>query len=279
VGNYSATVMHNRGATDGQFDNQNCLDDTAFLDFGQPARDASGSSSYSYYGTYLTAAPYYYKDDSWIVGQVLQYIDGWYHATNSCPALRVVIGTSNYSECYNSLAPCTTNAAGMRWADVRDAVYHSVVTNHEDAQVKVWAGDDIETQGGSWDAPAMTRPFVDGYNSEEAQSDPGEFLDYGNWFPGYSWTVADEVYVSYGARLNWPYAEGYSQYMVDQWTNLAITNLIQFRGVMGTGAPYPAGAAAFNLLDADLVSHGIEARMLPCTYLGTHYCDTTILYQ
>jgi hypothetical protein len=266
------------GAADGKSDNQVCLDNTAFLDFGSPARDASGSSVYDHYGAYILAYGNPFKDDAWIVAQVLAYIDGWYHATTSCPSLRVVIGTRNWVECYNSPG-CTLTNAGMRWADVRDAVYHTVVANHEDAQVKVWAGDDIETQGGSWDPPSATRQFVDGYNSEESQSDPGEFLNYGNWFPGYTWSAADEVYVSYGARLNWPYPEVYTQYMGDQWTNLAVANFIQFRGVMGTGSPNLAGVAAFNLMDADLVSHGIEARMLPCTYLGAHYCDTTILFE
>lgn len=174
---------------------------------------------------------------------------------------------------------CNTNTAGVLWAEVRDANYLYVKNSGWDWQVKIWAGDDIETQGSGWDPPTPTRAFVAGYNSQEAEADPGEFLDYGAWFPGYSWTTSDILYVAWTATLDWPFPEIYTQYFADSWTSLATGYGVQFRGAMGTTSPYWAGPTAFSKLDADLMAHNVESDLVMCSPISTNCCDTTIAYQ
>jgi hypothetical protein len=89
----SSSALYNQGCTDGAWDNQNCTNSLVVLDFGQP--DMYGGA----YGTNIFGNGNPFYDDAHILLAAQDYAYGWYHATGSCPHLRLALGTNNYHEC------------------------------------------------------------------------------------------------------------------------------------------------------------------------------------
>ncbi len=208
-------TMYNRGYSDGSWDNQNCTNGLAVLDFGEVGNEGLQTLNPAYYGygtyTFANGAPFV-QDDT-IVYLAEQYARGWYNSTSTCPRLTLSLGTSNYRECPfgNVRGLCSTSGAGSAWADAAHQTDLWLHNNSLSGQINTGTADDMETAGlgQGWDCAGATRGFVDGYNGN-ASSSGLKLEDYGDFFtsPG-CWSASDAWYVGWGAAWDWPLPEAY----------------------------------------------------------------------
>jgi hypothetical protein len=232
IHNYQA--MYNLGASDGAAENT-CNSYLAHLDFGQmsygvPTNDGNHTSQYGTYYfdfSHLPSVPF--LGDSQITAAVEQYAAGWFHATGTCPSLRIAIGTSNNNECpYGN--PCSTYWAGYNWGIMVNNVNSWLSAQHISPQIDAAGADDIET---TWDSPSQTFPFLQGFYN--ASGSHNTFLyDYGDAFVNSVWSDADVYNAAWGYYFDVPLPEIYTYYGAQAWATLYHhhTNMV-FYGTLG----------------------------------------------
>ncbi len=245
INNPNATIngaMETLGKNDGDRDNANCTNSMVVLDFGQIGYEAGGS--YGGYGTYDFdyAAGNPFISNSTIEEATKAYARRWFGATNNCPRLKLIIGTSNYRQCPYGGA-CNPTDAGKQWGNLVNNVQIWLNNVNYSWQITAWAGSDMEqpdqfpnpTQ--PWDCATSTRAFVDGFNRNNPAN--ARLINYGTaWVPkpadGTCWSAADVQYVSWGASANWPLPETYFAAATDSWITVRRQYYMIFMGVMTT---------------------------------------------
>ena len=164
------------------------------LDFGQPMTWNNGATFGTYdFGNHL--------DSIVTITAVTEgYLKGWWDCTPANgPTVRLALGTSNYKG-------STTYAHGQAWARMVNDINTWITNNGYGSQLYARGANDMEI---SWNTPAATRAWIDGYNSV-AQYPLYDYGDAeGGTHPPNGWTPEDVWYKAYGATQNWPIPEIY----------------------------------------------------------------------
>ncbi len=193
---------------------------TIILDFGQPAYQ-NGQ-----YGTLLFDAAHSFRSTDQIKNGTFGFLGGFYTCRGTTPvSLTLAVGTSNYGN-------GVTREHGVAWAQMVNNINTWVTSppSYADKIAAVWAGIDAEP---SWNSPAVTRAWVDGY----AATSTGQSL-YANFgscdgcpfsgcpacVPNNNWSRDDIWYVSWGATPAFPLPEIYLTNGVnaDQWYRMSL---------------------------------------------------------
>jgi hypothetical protein len=253
------------GALDGKWLSQQttgsaCAGDfLTVLDFGHPTRkfNRGHASPLDDYAMTLFG----YRDDWRTYREIEQlaetYLDAWIAAVSpSCPPgprLHLVLGTSNFAECQQSVGPCDVATAGQYWDVVVHDVMDYVAGKGYDRQVTaVWVGDDVET---SWDPWPTTARFLNAVAQQESTySAHARMVNYGDANTGVCsvvtggcrapWTAENVYDASWGLPWASPLPEVYSSDTAQRWDAIAQAYpAMQFLGIMTECAgmdPLPA---------------------------------------
>lgn len=206
--------------------------DLVILDYGAPVRFSDGSYGATVFGGSDSTT-------SQLAAAAEQFARGYYICTGSDldSQLVLAVGTSNYGS-----GP--TSGHGRAWAQMVNAVNSWLSGNSYSSQARAVGGSDMEL---GWNTPAVTRAWVDGYDSANSYA----LYDYGDAagcktdgtiagdecgtssYPG--WTAEDVWYVSWGASPSWPVPEVYSNSgsMARQWKGLSLYTYTKHGGRMG----------------------------------------------
>ncbi len=190
------------------------------LDFGQPAYQ-NGQ-----YGTLLFDAVHSFRSTGQIRDGACGFLVGFYTCRDTNPvSLTLAIGTSNFGN-------GVSRAHGEAWARMVNEVNAAIVAppTWADKIAAAWGAIDIEP---SWDTPAVTRPWVDGYAA--TFTGLSRYVNFGSCdgcpfsgcpacVPNNNWSRDDIRYVSWGALPAYPLPEIYltNGIHADQWYRMSL---------------------------------------------------------
>ncbi|GAP13008.1 hypothetical protein LARV_00749 [Longilinea arvoryzae] len=253
----SNQAAYDKGCALGQTDLNlaGAQDRLVILDFGQPWYDDYGTL-----GTLIFRVP---PNTNWTfmsigaIGEFAKnFATGYWVCTGSDKAshLTLGIGTSNYlgtDPPVDMKVPGTVRNHGSQWAQMVLNVNAWLSTQHYAAQVTAAGANDMEL---SWATSALTRAWVDGFDSADNNSalyynygacegcPQTYYADIGSWTGGknYSWHVEDVWYISWGIPPAWVVPEIYlsNEANAKQWQTVSKYAKVQkgmridFSGVM-----------------------------------------------
>ncbi|MCL6511844.1 MAG: hypothetical protein K6U78_14300 [Anaerolineae bacterium] len=195
---------------------------TLILAFGQPWTQGGQ------YGTIYYQAGFPFASVNTIAEASKAFLLGYWEYAPAAARLNVAIGTNNYRGA--TLQPDTSFAHGQAWGQMINQLHtwlQSEAPPGVSERVAVFGGNDIEM---SWNTPALTKAWVNGYAS--ATSRP--FVNFGTCDgcpttgnptqnPNNGWTV-DDVWFVNSAPVAIPFPEIYlrSGINADQWYRMSL---------------------------------------------------------
>lgn len=212
-------------------------DNLVILNFGQPwvENGVYGAGSFTPYWHFISLAD--------METAVRNYLLAYYNCSGSDneSQMMVGIGTNNYGSMNmgssSTVRRDTMYSFGQRWADMVNNLTIWAAQNGYSGQVSTAGAMDIEWGGGSWNTPAVTRAWVDGFNA----NDRGVYIYFNfgacsgcpssynasttpTWVhSAQGWTINDVWYVSWGVAPSYAVPEIYLNSGVNarQWQTLS----------------------------------------------------------
>lgn len=259
VENTSTSHQYDNGCTNANADDANGntlrLD---ILDFGQQ----TSSGTYDFAGDNITTAT--------IRADVENYALGFYECSDSTRHLVLAAGTNNYGG-------TASNAHGVTWGNMIDAIAASEDGQAVSTQVTFWGGSDIETfdsgQNHSYDAEAWAQGFngatdhlyvnfgsADGCNQNGYEDNGGHgytcnaannssFTQYSYWYLSWGNTAAEsapEIYLN-GQQQQWTQICRFGHYI--ESSDISFRGPLTEMGYGGTYSSDQSWSAMWNSLD------------------------------
>ncbi len=230
-----STDLRAMGCNQGRASDAGGLDDAVvILDFGKASfRDGS-------YGAVLFGAGF--RTTAQIAAATASYLQGFWDCTRvgSTSSVELAIGTSNCSIDPACGGSATGFAHGEAWALMVHEVNDWIVARGYQAQEAASGASDLEV---SWETPAKTREWADGYSSvlDTVYYNFGDAAGCPQSGQGSSarpcnngWTQDDVWYVSAGASSAVPLPEIYREdgAMARQWQQISLYSYLSRGGRM-----------------------------------------------
>jgi len=212
-------ALYNLGCNRGQTISTT-QDAAVVLDFGYPSYD---NTSGQYGAKLLTDLSFHSTGD--IENGVKAFLYGFHYCSTSPVSLTLSVGVNNSGA-------GVTREHGVAWAQMVNDLNTWVIIppSYADKIAAVWGGIDAEP---SWNSPAVTRAWVDGYAA--TYTGQSKYANFGSCdgcpysgcpacVPNNNWSRDDIWYVSWGAAPAYPLPEIYltSGVNADQWYRMSL---------------------------------------------------------